>query len=53
MIRLDFTQFSVVAVCSCGWRTLALTRPEAWTLAAAHEQRAHEGSHQARKALSH
>lgn len=52
MIRLDFTQYSVVAVCSCGWRAGALDRPDAWRLAAVHERRAHPESMQAAKESS-
>ena len=50
MIRVDFTQFSCVAVCHCGWRGLAGDRAEAWRLARSHEQRAHPESRQATKA---
>lgn len=53
MIRMDFTQVTVVAVCSCGWRTLAFDRPAAWRAARAHEQRAHPEDRQATKAAHH
>jgi len=49
-VRIDFTQNSSVAVCSCGWRTITTTRPDAWKLAATHEQRVHPGTQQAAKA---
>lgn len=51
MIRLDSTRISVVAVCSCGWRSLTSTRPAAWRAAAAHELNAHPGENQAAAAL--
>lgn len=51
-IRVDFTQHSCVAVCTCGWRALAGDRTEAWRLSRAHEQRAHPGERQAHRALA-
>lgn len=51
MIRLDYTHHSTVAVCSCGWRTLADTKRAAWSLAAAHEKAVHAGQTQAQAAL--
>lgn len=54
MIRLDCTKDSVVIVCdSCGvWHAFAFSKGEGWERAAAHEERAHPGEHQARNALS-
>ncbi|NLA36890.1 MAG: hypothetical protein GX868_14565 [Actinobacteria bacterium] len=56
MMRLDFTQESIVIVCeSCPgvWFDFAFTKLEAWERAAAHEQRTHPGETQAAKALSY
>lgn len=54
MIRLDFTQESVVIVCdTCRvWYGFAFTKLEAWERAAAHEQRSHPGEKQAQNALT-
>lgn len=54
MIRLDYTSVSVVAVCSsCGWRSLAFDRADAWRDARRHEQRTHPELRQATKAAGH
>lgn len=52
-IKLDYTACSVVAVCSCGWRTLADSRAGAWSLAAAHEKQVHPGTTQAQNTLTY
>lgn len=54
MMRLDFTQESIVIVCeSCAgvWLGFAFTKLDAWERAAAHEERTHPGKVQARDAL--
>lgn len=54
MIRLDFTQESVVIVCEpCVgvWVGFAFDKLDAWERAAAHEERTHPGTVQARDAL--
>ena len=51
MIRLDATRVSVVAVCTCGWRTVALDKPAAWAAGAGHERAAHGGPGNAAQAL--
>lgn len=51
-IRVDFTQHSCVAVCTCGWRALAGDRTGAWRLSRDHERRAHPGERQAEYALT-
>lgn len=52
-IKLDFTQHSIVVVCSdCPtWRALRFTRAEAWTAAANHELTLHPERLQARESL--
>lgn len=41
-IRLDSTKFSVVVVCSCGWRTVTHgDRTTGWQIGAEHERRTH------------
>ena len=54
MIRLDFTQETVVIVCeTCRvWHGFAFDKLEAWERAAAHEARTHPGLEQARNALT-
>lgn len=54
MIRLDFTQESVVIVCeTCRvWHGFGFDKLEAWERAAAHEARTHPESEQARKAFA-
>lgn len=54
-VTLDCTQHSIVLVCTiCGlaWRGFAFDKLDAWTRAAAHEERAHPDLRQARDALS-
>lgn len=42
MIRIDFTQISVVALCQeCGWRVIRSTKAEAWNSGHSHQLRAH------------
>lgn len=52
-MKLDFTQHSIVVVCSdCPtWRALRFTRAEAWGIAAAHELIHHSEQSTARDAL--
>lgn len=54
MIRLDFTQESVVIVCdTCRvWYAFAFTKLEGWERAAAHEVRTHPGEKRAQDALA-
>lgn len=53
MIRLDFTQYSVVAVCDlCPWRGIGQDRANAWHLSAQHEKSCHPDTTQAQQALS-
>lgn len=53
MIRLDFTQCSVVAVCDlCPWRGIGTDRAHAWHLSAQHEKSCHPDTTQAQQALS-
>jgi len=53
MIKLDCTRVSVVVICSeCAhWSAFAFTKLEGWKSAAAHEERSHPESEQARQAL--
>lgn len=53
-IRLDSTRHSIVIVCTIcglGWRGFAFDKLDAWTRAAAHEERTHPELDQARSAL--
>lgn len=52
MITLDSTKSSTVVLCSrCpGFAELAADKAEGWRIGAAHEERAHAGSYQARNA---
>ena len=46
-IRLDASDRTVLAVCTCGWRDLALTRAAAMKKALEHERNVHPGGYQA------
>lgn len=40
---VDYSTTSCLAVCSCGWRELRTSKPDAWAAAAAHAIHAHYG----------
>lgn len=54
MLRLDFTQHSIVVGCTLcsGWSELASSRAEGWRIAAAHERSVHPDLEQAREAFA-
>lgn len=49
-IEIDATQFSIVVICTCGWRVFAGSRAGAWDLAGQHLKAAHNDSASARRA---
>lgn len=51
--RLDVTPFTVVGVCGCGWRCVAIDPLEAMRAGRAHELRAHQGSVAIQQRLIH
>ena len=52
-IRLDRSASSVLVVCSCGWRDLALNAAAARALACAHEASCHPETQTYRQATCH
>lgn len=42
LIRLDWSPFSTLVICRCGWRAARWTRHDAWTVAAGHCMGVHE-----------
>lgn len=50
MIRLDRSASTVLAVCECGWRSLAGTDLAAWDAGRTHERQCHPGQQAAARA---
>lgn len=48
-ITLDATELTVVATCSCGWRTVAGARSVAYRRAALHLRRTHDATDSANR----
>lgn len=42
-VLIDASARTFVVICDCGWRSLGMTRQDAWSQARRHELRAHPG----------